>query len=84
MGNFATYGWFQLKGGTAESLVLQVNLDSEGKFLGGRINPVRLEGRGIPVLDKSNSAIRTIRNLSNADFKENAPKIADDGAISVK
>lgn len=84
MGNFATYGWFQLAGATAETMVLELNIDSEGKFLGGKINAVRLEGKGIPVLDKSNSAVRTIRNLSVSDFKENAPKIADDGTISVK
>lgn len=84
MGNFATYGWFQLEGATAETLVLEVNIDSEGKFLGGKINAVKLEGRGIPVLDKSNSAVNTIRSLSTADFKENAPKIANDGTISAK
>lgn len=84
MGNFATYGWFQLEGATAETMVLELNIDSEGKFLGGKINAVRLEGRGIPVLDKSNSAVKTIRSLSTADFKENAPNIADDGTISVK
>lgn len=84
MGNFATYGWFQLEGATAETLVLEVNIDDEGKFLSGKINPVRLEGRGIPVLDESKSAVRTIRNLSIADFKGNAPIIADDGTISAK
>ena len=84
LGNFATYGWFKLEGGTAESLILEVELDSEGKFLSGKINPVALEGRGIPVLDNSKSAITTIRNLSNQDFGTNAPKIADDGMISVK
>lgn len=84
LGNFATYGWFRLDGATAESLVLEVDIDGEGKFLGGKINPVQLEGRGIPVLDKTNSAIRTLRNLSITDFQENAPKIADDGTISIK
>lgn len=84
LGNFATYGWFKLEGGTAESLVLEVELDSEGKFLTGKINPVVQEGRGIPKLDKSNSAISTIRNLSNQDFGVNAPKIADNGVISAK
>ncbi len=84
MGNFATYGWFQLEGATAETMVLEINIDGEGKFLGGKINPVKLEGRGIPVLDNTKSAIRTIRNLSVSDFKANAPKIADDGTISIK
>lgn len=84
LGNFATYGWFKLVGGTAESLVLEVELDAEGKFLNGKIHPVVQEGRGIPRLDKSNSAISTIRNLSNQDFAANAPKITDNGVISAK
>lgn len=84
LGNFATYGWFKLVGGTAESLVLEVELEADGKFLSGKIHPVVQEGRGIPKLDKSNSAILTMRNLSKLDFGANAPKIADDGMISVK
>lgn len=84
LGNFATYGWFRLEGGTAESLILEVTLAADGKFIEGKINPVRLEGRGIPVLDKTNSAIKTIRRLSNEDFGTNAPKITEDGMISVK
>ena len=84
LGNFATYGWFQLAGGTAETLVLELKIAADGKFLGGKINPVRLEGRGIPVLDKTTkSAIFTIRNLSTLDFGANAPKISDDGVLSV-
>lgn len=84
LGNFATYGWFKLEGGTAESLILEIELDAEGKFLNGKINPVVQEGRGIPKLDKSNSAISTIRKLSNQDFGANAPKITPDGMISAK
>ena len=83
LGNFATYGWFQLAGATAETMVLEVTIGPDGKFLGGRINPVRIEGRGIPVLDtKTRSAIVTVRNLSTADFGINAPLINDDGTIS--
>lgn len=84
LGNFATYGWFRLEGGTAESMILEVTLNADGSFSSGKINPVMLEGRGIPVLDKTNSAIKTVRRLSAEDFGTNAPKIADDGTISVK
>lgn len=84
MGNFATYGWFQLKGATAETLVLEANIDAEGKFLSGKIHPFRLEGRGIPVADKTKSAISTVRTLSTQDFGANAPKIDNDGTIAKK
>ena len=84
LGNFATYGWFQLAGATAETLVLEVKLDSEGKFIGGKINPFRLEDRGILTADDTKSAIFTVRRLSQLDFPNSAPKISDDGSISAK
>jgi hypothetical protein len=84
LGNFATYGWFQLYGETALTMILEVKLDADGKFLGGKINAGRQEGRGGPLLDRSNESVRVVRALSDADFGANAPKIADDGTISVK
>ena len=84
MGNFCTYGWFQLAGETALSEIVEAKLATDGKFISGKINAVRLEGRGTPVLDNSGAAIRVVRNLSTMDFGANAPKIADDGTITPK
>ena len=84
LGNFATYGWFRLEAETALTVILEARLDAEGRFLGGRINAARLEGRGIPMLDDSGEAVRKIRSLSLADFPLTAPIIADDGTISLK
>lgn len=82
LGNFATYGWFQLSGATAETLVLDVKIDAEGKFLGGKIHPFVLRDRGILTPDATKSAIFTVRRLSQLDFPQTAPKIADDGTIA--
>lgn len=82
LGNFATYGWFQLAGATALSEILEVKLAPDGKFLSGKIHPVKQEGRGGPQLDPAKAAIPTLRNLSLADFPGSAPKIADDGTIT--
>jgi hypothetical protein len=84
LGNFATYGWFQLAAETGLTMILEVKIGADGKFLGGKINAGRQEGRGIPVLDKSGESIRVVRSLSEADFGANAPKIADDGTITAK
>ncbi|MBX3243197.1 MAG: CapA family protein [Acidobacteria bacterium] len=84
LGNFATYGWFRLEAETALTAILEVELDGEGKFVGGRIHSGKQEGRGIPVLDRSGEAIRKIRTLSNTDFPSTAPAISDDGQITVK
>jgi hypothetical protein len=84
LGNFATYGWFSLKDDTAISMILDVDLTPEGKFAGGRINATRQEGRGIPVLDPTGSAIKKVRSLSQSDFPTTAPNISDDGTISIR
>lgn len=82
LGNFATYGRFRLEGPTAETLVLTVNLGSDGEFLSGRIHPFKLVSWGFLEADETGSAIRTIRSLSQVDFPASAPSISDDGTVS--
>lgn len=83
LGNFATYGWFQLAGETAMTMILEVQIDADGKFIGGKIHGGRQEGRGGPLLDNTGAAIRKVRDLSTADFGANAPKIDDNGTLSL-
>lgn len=82
LGNFATYGWFKLEAETALTMVLEARLDKDGRFVSGRINSGRQEGRGEPVLDPSNAALKKVKALSEMDFPDTAPKFADDGAIT--
>lgn len=82
LGNFVTYGWFPLAGATAESLVLDVNLAADGKFINGKIHPFLQRDRGILKADETRSSIRTIRSLSQSDFPKTMPKISDDGTIT--
>ncbi len=84
LGNFCTYGWFGLAAETALSEIVEVKLAADGKFISGKINAVKQEGRGGPLLDPSNAAIQVVRNLSTTDFGVNAPKIADDGTFTAK
>jgi len=84
LGNFATYGWFQLAGETAMTMILETRLAPDGRFLGGKIHGGRQEGRGIPTLAGGDASIKKVRDLSITDFGANAPKIADDGTISIK
>lgn len=82
LGNFATYGWFSLKGETALTMILETHLAPDGKFIGGKIHAGRQEGRGIPALDVTGEAIRKVRSLSGSDFPASAPNISDGGIIS--
>ena len=85
LGNFATYGWFRLEAETALTVILETRLARDGKFIGGKLHSARQEGRGIPVLDPTGTAVKKIRSLSQTDFGATAPVISDDGMIgSVK
>lgn len=82
LGNFATYGRFNLSGYLGSSLILEVTLDHEGRLVSGRILPYRLEGEGVPRPDPENTAINLIRTLSSEDFGTSAPIIAQDGTFA--
>lgn len=85
LGNFATYGWFRLEAETALTVILETRLAPDGKFISGKLHSARQEGRGIPVLDPTGTAVKKIRSLSQTDFGATAPMISDDGMIgSVK
>ena len=81
LGNFATYGWFKLVAETALTLVLEAKLAPDGKFLGGKLHSAKQEGRGIPVLDETGTAVKKIRDLSALDFPATRPIIEADGTL---
>jgi poly-gamma-glutamate capsule biosynthesis protein CapA/YwtB (metallophosphatase superfamily) len=82
LGNFSTYGRFNLSGDLATSLVLEATLDDEGRFVGGRILAVRQIGEGIPEPDPTGRAIALVRELTAVDFPRTGPSIAEDGTIT--
>jgi hypothetical protein len=82
LGNFATYGRFNLSGHLGTSLVLEVVLDHEGQLVRGQILPVKQIGDGQPVQDAEGTAIDLVRTLSTEDFGPRAPVIARDGTFA--
>jgi hypothetical protein len=81
LGNFATYGRFNLSGKLGWGMVLEVELAKDGAFVGGRIFATRQEGEGIPVPDPSGKVIEEVRRLSAEDFPTTAAPIDADGRI---
>jgi hypothetical protein len=82
MGNFATYGRFTVSGIQGLGMVLEVELDREGRFLSGRILPTRQHGEGIPQPDPRNEVISLVRKLTAQDFPKTGAQITEDGVIS--
>jgi poly-gamma-glutamate capsule biosynthesis protein CapA/YwtB (metallophosphatase superfamily) len=81
LGNFATYGRFNLSGNQGIGAILDVSLAADGRFLGGRIFGIRQEGRGIPNPDPANAAADLVRMLTAQDFPQYGVKVAQDGTI---
>lgn len=84
LGNFATYKAFNLWGFNAVGLVLEAELDRDGRFVAGRILPTRQRGFGVPVPDERMTAVDVIRWLSRQDFPAGGVVIAQDGTIGKK
>jgi poly-gamma-glutamate capsule biosynthesis protein CapA/YwtB (metallophosphatase superfamily) len=81
LGNFVTYGGFSFDGPKGLSALLLVDVDRDGRFVGGRLVPGRQIPPGGPVLDPECRAIAVVRELSEADFGDAAPIIDPDGTI---
>lgn len=81
LGNFATYGRFNLSGYLGVGLVLEVELDSQGRFVGGQILPTKQVGEGVPEPDPDHKATDLIRKLSREDFPSSGVVVAQDGSL---
>ena len=81
LGNFLTYGRFNLEGYTGEAPILELRTDTNGKFLSGQIHSFRQRYDLGPQIDPNFSALKTIQQLSLEDFPENPIFIDDNGSI---
>jgi hypothetical protein len=81
MGNFATYGRFNLKGPQGLGMVLEVELDGQGRFQSGRILPTRQVDKGLAVPDPDGGVISLVRELTTTDFPGTGARIAEDGTF---
>lgn len=82
LGNFLTYGRFNIQGPSGVSFVLRASVDMEtGDFAGGRIVPVELRDGGVPYFDPEGKAVRLIRELTEERGTPPGLVIEDDGEI---
>lgn len=82
LGNFCTPYRMGITGLTGQAPVAEVELDMDGKFLGGKIHSF-IQQRGLgPRKDPKNSAAKQIKTLSAQDFPDSKLKISDDGTLS--
>ena len=84
LGNFATYGKFNLSGPCGLAPIAELNLDASGAFVSGKIHSVKQRKPGGPVPDPDSGALKEIIRLTRADLPECPLLIEEDGNISKK
>ena len=84
MGNFATYGRFNLKGLCGIAPIIKLNVNKKGEFISGNIYSTKQIGEGGPIIDNDNMALKEIINLTQSDIPESPIIINQDGYIFKK
>jgi len=84
LGNFIGYKTLSSEGTLGDSLILTVQMNAKGDFVGGRIIPVALDANGIPKLDDYFQSVVLIRNLTQTDFPQTPLTIDDMGYLLPK
>lgn len=84
LGNFATYGRFNLSGVNGYAPIVKVTTDSDGQFLEARITPIVQVARGIPQIDEQNRVVSRLRYLTEKDLPDCGIEVAPDGWIVKK
>lgn len=81
LGNFATYGPFNLNAENGLTMVLEAHLAPAGTFLRGQAYAVKQEKPGGPKLDPDKKILPVLRALSNTDFPQTAIVVGPQGEL---
>ncbi len=81
MGNFCTYGRFNLQGISGIAPLVKVFTSKTGEFQKAKIIPIKQIGEGIPVVDASNKVYTELKKLTLADFPETPLQFMDNNEI---
>ncbi|MBK6263567.1 CapA family protein [Marivirga sp. S37H4] len=81
LGNFATYGRFNLSGESGLAPIVKIQVDSKGVFIEGKIISAIQVGGGIPTIDPQHRAALKIKELTESDFPESKILIDLEGNI---
>jgi hypothetical protein len=81
LGNFATYGPFNLNAENGLTMVLEAHLAPDGTFLRGMAYAVKQDKPGGPKLDPDKKILPVLRVLSTTDFPQTAIVVGPQGEL---
>lgn len=82
LGNFWTYGRFNLSGYSGAAPIADLDIAKDGSLIAARIVSARQDRPGGPYFDPAGTAARRIEELSKRDIPESGIEIALDGTVS--
>ncbi len=81
LGNFLTWGRFNLSGPNGLTYILQAELSPDGAFVSGKIIACRQKAPGILSVDPKRQVIALLNSLAKSDFSETGIFVEADGTI---
>ncbi|MCV6637538.1 CapA family protein [Candidatus Albibeggiatoa sp. nov. NOAA] len=84
LGNFCTYGRFNLRGVNGVAPIIKVNMTETGEFINAKVTPIKQIGRGVVKIDKTKRAIQLLRQLTKADFPKSTVTIDSNGLLTAQ
>jgi hypothetical protein len=82
LGNFWTYGSFNLRDENGQAPVADIRVSKDGSLLSARIVSARQTKPGGPAFDPTNAAAKQIAMLTARDFPETGTTVSPTGEIS--
>ncbi len=84
LGNFCTYGRFNLRGAAGIAPMIKVYVDEFGGFTHAEVTSVYQQKTHGPKIDPQKRALKKLQELTRADFPDTPLSIGDDGLILKK
>lgn len=84
LGNFCTYGRFNLRDAAGIAPILKVHTTGDGQFVYGELTPIYQGKTHGPRVDPKKRAITKLKELTLADFPETKLEIYEDGTVMRK
>ena len=81
LGNFCTYGRFNLRDAAGIAPIVKLFVDRNGAFIQGEITPIYQAKTHGPKIDPQKRAIKKLQALTKSDFPNSGLIITDDGMM---
>lgn len=84
LGNFATYGRFNLQEERRFGGILELVFDPKGGIISGQILSIEQKYWGVPFLDPQHRFVHLVDSLSQEDLAENRARFSTEGKLILK